>query len=109
RRRTGSARGTGRGVVGGAVRASSGVLVGVPRSRRIELQPQYDGTTKVLRTTEVDFPIGTRVEISFGPALPADSRTLHWAELAIRFAQGKVYVGRSSPWWYDAAQFHELL
>src|SRR5215831_3719200 len=106
---TRGALGNGLRVVAGAVLASSGVLVVVTRNRRIELQPQYDGTTKVLRTTEVDFPIGTRVEISFGPALPADSRTLHWAELAIRFAQGRVYAGKSSPWWYDAAQFHELL
>src|SRR5262249_50499403 len=34
---------------------------------------------------------------------------LHWAELACHFARGKVYAGRSSPWWYDAAQFNELL
>src|SRR5262249_11295743 len=73
------------------------------------LKPQYDGTTKVLRTAKVDFPTGTRIEISFGPALPVDSQTLHWAKLAIHFAQGKVYVGRSSPRWYDTAQFHELL
>jgi len=78
-------------------------------NRRMELRPKHDGTTKVLRTTEVDFPTGTRIEISFGPALPADSQTLRWAELACRFARGKVYAGRSSPWWYDAAQFHELL
>src|SRR5262249_56092564 len=89
--------------------AGGGAVPAPPGTRRIELQPQYDGTTKVLRTTEVDFPIGTRVEISFGPALPADSRALDWAELAIRFAQGKVYVGRSSPWWYDPPHFPDLL
>jgi len=103
------ALGNGLRVVAGAVLASGGTLTVVTRNRRIELQPQYDGTTKVLRTTEVDFPTGTRIEISFGPALPADSQTLRWAELACHFARGKVYAGRSSPWWYDAAQFHELL
>src|SRR5262249_27404433 len=103
------ALGNGLRVVAGAVLASSGVLVVVTRNRRIELQPQYDGTTKVLRTTEVDFPIGTRVEISFGPGLPADSQTLRWADLACHFARGKVYAGRSSPWWHDLPNFLELL
>jgi len=101
--------GNGLRVVAGAVLASGGTLTVVARNRRMELRPKHDGTTKVLRTTEVDFPTGTRIEISFGPALPADSQTLRWAELACRFARGKVYAGRSSPWWYDAAQFHELL
>jgi len=103
------ALGNGLRVVAGSVLASGGTLTVITRNRRIELQPQYDGTTKVLRTTEVDFPTGTRIEISFGSALPADPETLRWAELACHFARGKVYAGRSSPWWYDAAQFHELL
>src|SRR5215472_9839604 len=103
------ALGNGLRVVAGAVLASGGTLKVVTRNRRIELQPQYDGTTRVLRTTEVDFPTGTRIEISFGSALPADPQTLRWAELACHFARGKVYAGRSSPWWYDAVHFHELL
>jgi len=33
-----------------------------------------------------------------------------WARAACRLAQfGIQYLGKSSPWWYDAAQFHELL
>ena len=103
------ALGNGLRVVAGAVLASGGTLTVLTRNRRIELRPEYDGTTKVLRTTEVDFPTGTRVEISFGPALPVDYQALDWAELACRLAQGKVYVGKSSPWWYDAPQFQELL
>ena len=106
---TRGALGNGLRVVAGAVLASGGTLTVIVRNRRIELQPDYDGTTKVLRTTEVDFPTGTRVEISFGPALSTDHHALDWAALACRLAQGKVYVGRSSPWWYDAPQFQELL
>src|SRR4029077_14020893 len=56
-----------------------------------------------------DFPIGTRIEISFGPALPRDQWLLSWAQTACRMAQGKTYAGRSSPWWYDGSQFQELL
>jgi hypothetical protein len=53
---TRGALGNGLRVVAGAVLASSGVLVVVTRNRRIELQPQHDGTTKVLRTTEGRLP-----------------------------------------------------
>src|SRR5262249_29725270 len=95
-------------VVGGAVQAWGGSLSVAPRSRRIELKPEYDGTTSVISATDVAFPVGTRVEISFGPALPDDHWTLSWARLACCLAQGKVYAGRSSPWWYDPSSFHEL-
>ncbi len=37
-------------------------------NRRIELRPERDGSTTVVRTTLADFPVGTRV--IFGPALP---------------------------------------
>src|SRR5262249_31347584 len=74
-----------------------------------DLRPEPDGTTKVVRTTAVDFPVGTRIEISFGPALPCDPGVLGWAQVACVLAQGKTYAGRSSPWWYDAPQFQELL
>jgi hypothetical protein len=106
---TRGALGNGLRVVAGAVLASEGRLTVVTRNCRIDLRPEHDGTTKILRTTQVDFATGTRVEISFGPALPADSAALAWAQLAYHLARGKVYAGRSSPWWYDAAQFQELL
>jgi hypothetical protein len=106
---TRGALGNGLRVVAGAVLAASGRLIVVTRNRRIELKPLYDGTTAVVRTTEVDSPIGTRIEVSFGPALPADPAALAWAQLACQLARGKVYAGRSSPWWYDPAQFQELL
>ena len=56
------------------------------------------------------FPVGARIEISFGPALLCGPYTLTWAEHACFFSRtGKTYSGRSSPPWYDIPQFHELL
>src|SRR6266849_2729696 len=48
-------------------------------NRRIELRPERDGSTTVVSVTPVDFPIGTRVEIGFGPAIPEDANALSWA------------------------------
>jgi hypothetical protein len=106
---TRGALGNGLRVVAGAVLASGGSLAVITRDRRIELRPERDGTTTVVRTTKVVFPIGTRIEISFGPALPSDQAALSWARIALHLAQGKTYGGRSSPWWYDLSQFQELL
>ena len=106
---TRGALGNGLRVVAGAVLASGGSLAVITRDRRIELRPERDGTTTVVSTTKVEFPIGTRIEIGFGPALPSDQVPLEWARLARRLAQGTTYGGRSSPWWYDLSQFQELL
>jgi hypothetical protein len=106
---TRGALGNGLRVVAGSVLASAGALTVITRNRRIELRPEHDGSTKVLHTTKVNFPLGTRIEISFGPALPKDQWVLNWAQTACHMAQGKNYAGRSSPWWYDAANFQELL
>jgi hypothetical protein len=106
---TRGALGNGLRVVAGAVLASGGTLTVTTRNRRLVLKPEFDGTTTVVSTTEVEFPTGTRLEISLGPALPADPAALAWAQLACGLARGKAYAGRSSPWWYDAPQFQELL
>jgi hypothetical protein len=76
------ALGNGLRVVAGAVLASGGSLVVVTRNRRIVLRPERDGTTTVVSTTKVEFPVGTRVEISFGPALACDASPLYWAKVA---------------------------
>jgi hypothetical protein len=106
---TRGALGNGLRVVAGSVLASEGFLVVTTRNRRIELRPERDGSTTVVAVTPVDFPVGTRVEIGFGPAIPDDAGALRWAFVAIEMAQGQSYQGKSSPWWYDAPQFHELL
>jgi hypothetical protein len=104
------ALGNGLRVVTGSVLASGGSLVVSTRNRRISLRPERDGTTTVTNVEAVEFPVGTRVEIRFGPTLPCDQDTLDWAKIACRLARlGTSYLGKSSPWWYDAAQFHELL
>jgi hypothetical protein len=106
---TRGALGNGLRVVAGAVLASGGSLVVITRNRRIVLRPERDGHTTVV-TKSVKHPVGTRIEISFGPALPCNADVLHWANVACHFARpGSTYAGRSSPWWYDPATFHDLL
>ena len=104
------ALGNGLRVVAGAVLASGGSLSVITRDKRIVLRPEHDGSTTVPSVRPAKRPTGTRVEISFGPALPCDARTLNWAQWAIRLARaGQSYTGKSSPHWYDVSQFHELL
>ncbi len=107
---TRGALGNGLRVVSGAVLASEGSLIVTTRNRRIKLRPERDGSTTVVSTKPVKFAKGTRVEIDFGPAIPEDGNALNWAQAAIRLARiGKTYAGKSSPYWYDLPQFHELL
>jgi hypothetical protein len=106
------ALGNGLRVVAGAVLASGkgSFLVVITRDRRIELRPERDGTTTVVGVKKVKHPVGTRIEIGFGPALPRDTFALSWAKIAVDLSKGEqAYSGKSSPFWYDAAQFHELL
>jgi hypothetical protein len=105
---TRGALGNGLRVVSGAVLASSGTLVVLTRNQRLELTPQHDGNTIVV-ASEIDFPTGTRIEISLGPAIPDDADALLWAKQACEMARGDCYRGKSSPWWYDGSHFHELL
>jgi hypothetical protein len=107
---TRGALGNGLRVVAGAVLASQGSLVVTTNNRRITLRPERDGTTTVVGTKPVEFPVGTRIEIRLGPAIPNGSDALSWANTAIELATGgSTYSGRTSPWWYDAPQFRELL
>ena len=104
------ALGNGLRVVAGAVLASDGSLVVITRNQRIVLLPQADGSTTVLEVTTADRPVGTRIEIGFGPALPFDDEVLAWARSANAMArEGSTYDGKTSPHWYDPVQFHELL
>jgi hypothetical protein len=106
---TRGALGNGLRVVAGAVLTSQGSLVVITHNRRIALRPNRDGTTTVIGTESVEFPVGTRIEINLGPAIP-DNSALSWANTAIQLANGgNTYSGKTSPWWYDAPQFHELL
>jgi hypothetical protein len=107
---TRGALGNGLRVVAGTVLASEGSLTVTTRGQRIELRPERDGTTTVTGMKPADRPVGTRVEISFGPVLPNDDDALKWAHTAIALSHcGQSYEGKPSPWWYDAPTFHELL
>jgi hypothetical protein len=107
---TRGALGNGLRVVAGAVLASGGSLTVTTRNRRLALRPERDGATTVLSTEVVDFPVGTKVEIEFGPGLPAGPDDAFWGDVACQLAQcGTHYAGKSSPWWYDVEQFEELL
>jgi hypothetical protein len=70
------------------------------RNKRMILTPQEDGTTSV-ETETIDFPVGTLIEIAFGPEIPVDANALLWARGAIAMSIGAVYTGNISPWWYD--------
>ena len=106
---TRGALGNGLRVVAGAVLASEGWLVVTTKDRRIELRPERHGSTTVVGVKPVKFPVGTRIEIGFGPAIPEDGQALLWAQIAIVMRDGQTYAGKSSPFWYDVPQFHELL
>jgi hypothetical protein len=106
---TRGALGNGLRVVAGAVLASEGSLVVITRNRRIALRPEHDGTTTVVSVEAAEHRVGTRIEITFGPAIPRSGDPMFWAETACRLTGGQEYLGKSSPWWYDVTQFHELL
>jgi hypothetical protein len=103
------ALGNGLRVVAGAVLASEGTLTVTTRNRRISLRPERDGTITVISAALVDFPVGTRIEVHFGAALPHDDGALKWANWAAHMAQGTEYAGKSSPFWYDLGQWQEVL
>lgn len=106
---TRGALGNGLRVVAGAVLASEGTLIVTTNNRRIKLRPDRDGATVVASTAQVKFPTGTRIEISFGPAITEDDDALRWSQIAILMRDGQTYAGKTSPFWYDVPQFRELL
>ena len=70
--------GNGLRVVAGAVLASSGTLAVVTHNQRIALRPESDGSTRVVKVTKADQPVGTRIEIGFGPMLSRDPDPFAW-------------------------------
>jgi hypothetical protein len=86
---TRGALGNGLRVAAGAVLASNGWLTVITHNVRLELRPDGDtGLTNVVSRTQCDRPVGTRVEIGFGPDLPKDENTLFWADAAIKLEKG---------------------
>ena len=105
------ALGNGLRVVAGAVLASEGSLAVITRNRRIVLRPEADGSTTVVEVirgrSSGRHP--HRDRIRSGPAARSRTRS-HGSRRPREIAfEGKSYEGKSSPYWYDPAQFHELL
>jgi hypothetical protein len=105
---TRGAMGNGLRVVAGAVLASDGRLVLETGGRRHDLRPQDNGDT--LSTVKpCGRTAGTRIEIYLGEGLRSPD-ALAWARSAAELAgRGEIYRGRSSPHWYDAEAFFDLL
>lgn len=104
------ALGNGLRVVAGALIASGGgSLIIWTRDQCLAVTPLGDGGADVV-AEPVAFPVGTRIEISFGPLLPRDHAALLWAEQAINMADGGAgYSGKSSAHWFDGDAFYELI
>jgi hypothetical protein len=102
--------GNGLRVVTGAVLATGGSLVVRTRGREICLEPREDGTTEVLSVRPWDGS-GTEVEVTFGrPLSDLNVDIFSWAKVArVLAGRGTTYKGKSSPWWYDADSFWELM
>src|SRR5262249_37058430 len=81
---TRGALGNGLRVVAGAVRASGGELVVESRGERRRLEPQDDGTTRVVERAPSPRSVGTRVELRLGPALRGDLGAREWGDRALR-------------------------
>ncbi len=58
--------------------------------------PSATAPTTVASVTPVEFPVGTRIEIGFGPAIPEDERgrARLGAVVAIEMARGQSYAGQ---------------
>lgn len=104
--------GNGLRVVAGVVLVSGGELKVSTRGRTLTLAPvPKDGTTSIVKS-EPWAGRGTRIEVAIRGDLAreVDRNTLFdWAEEARALTTGTKYTGRSSPWWYSAAAFYELL
>jgi len=105
---TRGALGNGLRVVAGAVLATGGDLYVATRGRRLKLQPCDDGTTTAVAVGDYA-GAGTRIEVLLGDALRVSPSALTWSRWAQLLAAGDGYRGKSSPFWYDADSFFELL
>ena len=104
--------GNGLRVVAGIVLVADGQLRVSTRGRTLTLKPRAeDGQTEIVSVEPWD-GTGTRVEVTLrGPLAghAADECLFDWAEEARNLAGGKLYKGKSSPYWYDPVGFWEML
>jgi hypothetical protein len=102
--------GNGLRVVAGTLIASGGgTLIVTTNDQTLHITPLEDGGVDVV-SEAADFPIGTRIEISFGPHLPQDPNAKLWALQAIHMnGGGSGYRGNPSLHWIDAETFYMLV
>jgi hypothetical protein len=108
---TRGALGNGLRVVVGAVAVTGGRLSVATRGRKLEIVPDVQtGRSTAIRVGDFDGP-GTRIEVVLGKPLELTPDDMDLAEIAIAVAraQGKRYIGKTSPHWYDTESFFELL
>lgn len=109
RRPTRGMVGNGNRVVAGAAFASGGSLVVESRGTRQELSfDRNSGDTVVIACAESEVNSGTRITISFGPALPRDAAATSWGDIAIRLAGDAAKPMLTHPDWFSDLAFAEL-
>lgn len=100
---TRGALGNGLRVVAGAVVASGGELYVSTQGKHYRIHFQNDGSA--LPESLGDYPeAGTKISFTLGQVLIEPA----WAQLAIQYAQGETYRGKTSPYWYNSENFFEL-
>ena len=106
-----------RGALGNGLRVVTGCLIASgegarlvvsTRNQRIEIKPLWNGGSEFI-ATQIDYPVGTRIEMEFGPDLPEDDEPFVWVELARDLSDGDTYKGSTSAHWYCADSFFELV
>lgn len=100
---TRGALGNGLRVVAGAVAASGGELYVSTRGKTYKIHWQKDGRA-LPECLGAYHEEGTKISLTLGK-MPIDS---NWARLAINYAQGETYRGKTSPYWYTSENFFEL-
>jgi hypothetical protein len=105
------ALGNGLRIIVGTIAATSGTIEITTRGRRLLLHPRKAGYTQISATSAADYPIGTRLVVTFGPDLPEDENALFWAHSAIAIAQAtrQPYSRPTSPHWIDADNMAQIL
>ena len=100
---TRGALGNGLRVVVGAVVASGGELYVSTRGKNYKINFQNNGLA--LPESLSDYhEAGTKISFTLGK-MPINSA---WAQMAIEYARGETYRGKTSPYWYTSENFFEL-
>lgn len=108
---TRGALGNGLRVVGGVAAAFGAGLTVHSNGTAYKLNISREtGEAEILEEFPSNHSQGMRVEMTFSPEDVPCERALVWGKEAFLLAQGKGgYSGKTSPFWYTAADLHELL